>query len=129
MQPSNRTKRTFWILAAAAAIIAVGVVGYVYRSRIKLGLGVMVDETGSRTMAAVCVVLGLFALFCLLLWMLFPILFYFGLKDLRGRTSELNETTKVCACHLARLAEERDRGREQRTKNPSSSGSADQVLQ
>ena len=118
MQLSNRSKRTLWMVVPTIVIAAVAALAYVYRSRIELGLGLLVDETGSRTMAAVCLVLGLFALCCLLVWMVFPILFYVGLKDLRHRTSEMNETTKVCANHLARMAEDCGTRQEQKTKNP-----------
>ena len=41
-------------------------------------------------------------------WMLFPIFVYVGLKDLRRRTAELDRTTKLCAHHLARAAADRD---------------------
>ena len=119
MQPSDRNKRTFWIWIAVAgiAIIASGALAYVYRARLRLGLGLLVDETGSKSMAALCLVLGLFVLVCLVLWMLFPLLVYTGLKDLRRRTSELDETTRLCARHLARLTDDHDQTREKQVND------------
>jgi hypothetical protein len=109
MQLSHRIKRALWITLPFLAILALGALGYAYRIRLKVGLDFLVEETGSRTMAALCLILALFTLVCLLLWMLFPLLVYLGLKDLRRRTSELDETTRVCARHLARLADDRIR--------------------
>jgi hypothetical protein len=117
MQPSNRSKRTLWLVVAGIAIIVLGTLGYIYRTRVRLGLDVLVDETGSRTMAVLCVVLSLLVLCCLLLWMVFPLLVYLGLKDLRRRTSELDETTRACARHLAAMAEECDRPKEKEVRN------------
>lgn len=113
MQSSNPLKRTLGIAVTLIAIAALGALAYVYRERLNLGLTFLIDETGSKTAAAAFVVLALFAVVCLVLWMVFPFLVFVGLKDLRRRTSDLDQSTKLCAQHLAELARNREAHQDQ----------------
>lgn len=99
----EHNRRRMWIGLAAAVVICLGALGYFYRAQLASGFDLVVEETGSATAAAVCLGIGLVALVWMLIWMLFPIVVYLALKDLRRRTSELDESTRICARHLARL--------------------------
>jgi hypothetical protein len=100
-------KRAVWLTVAALLVLVLLVLGYFYRRFLLSGLDLVAEATGSRMTAALSLALGLLALIWLLVWMLFPIFVYFGLRDLRRRTAELDRTTKLCAQHLARAAADR----------------------
>ncbi len=98
-------KRAVWI--ATAAVLAVLIVlGFLYRRFLLSGLDLVAEGTGSRTSAALCLALAFLVLAWLLVWLLFPLFVYFGLRDLRRRTAELDRTMKLCAQHLARTKSE-----------------------
>lgn len=100
-------KRAVWLAIVAVAVLSLVVLAYLYRRFLLSGLDLVAEATGSRKTAAVCLALAVVALLWLLVWMLFPIFVYFGLKDLRRRTAELDRTTKLCAQHLARVTADR----------------------
>jgi hypothetical protein len=102
-QSYHRIRRWIWLAVAAGAGLSMGVAGYLYRSTLLAGFDRLVDEAGSRPVAVACLAAALVVLVWVALWMALPILVYIGLKDLRRRAAELNETTKLCARHLARL--------------------------
>src|SRR5262249_34993720 len=104
MQLTHRNKTILCGVMAATAIGALAALAFLYRTRLRLGLHLLVDETGSKSIAVVCLILGAFVLASLGLWMISPILVYFGLRDLNRRTAALQETTQLCARHLAELA-------------------------
>ena len=89
-------------LAAFAAVMLLLV--FFYRRFLLSGLGLVAEATGGRTSAALCLLLGLLALVWLLVWLLFPLFVYLGMRDLRQRTVELDRTMKLCAQHLTRIA-------------------------
>ena len=96
---SRLGKRAVWI-AIAGVLAVLLVLGFIYRHYLLSGLDLVAEATGSRTSAALCLALALLALVWLLVWLLFPIFVYFGLRDLRRRTAELDRTMKLCAQHL-----------------------------
>jgi hypothetical protein len=106
-QRFHRNRRRIWLGIGLVLVMAAGVSGYIYRSRLRVGFDFLVDETGGNTAAVLSLMIALLALVWVALWFLFPILMYIGLKDLRRRASELEETTKLCARHLARLSGDR----------------------
>jgi hypothetical protein len=86
------------------AALVIGILGYVYRTPLAQVFDELVDESGSQTAAVVSLVIALGLVLLAILWIVFPLMIYLGLRDLRRRTSELDETTRLCARHLARLA-------------------------
>ena len=119
---STRNRRVAWLVGSAVVLLALLVAGYIYRGHVLSALDFIAEATGSRTTAALSVAGGLLVLLWLLLWMLFPIVVYFGLRDLRRRTAELDETTRLCVRHLAQLNAERDLARAQRTESGKAPG-------
>jgi hypothetical protein len=105
----NRSSKAV-VCLALAGILVVGLAafGYVYRGHVLSALDFVGDVTGGRTTAALSLVGGVLVLVWLLLWILFPIVVYLGLKDLRRRTAEVEETTRLCVRHLARLTADHD---------------------
>jgi hypothetical protein len=101
---SSSGKRV-WI-ASAAVLAALLVLAFFLRHFLLSALDLVAEGTGSRTSAALCLLGGLLVLALLLVWVLFPIFVYFGLRDLRRRTAELDRTMKLCAQGLARTAAE-----------------------
>lgn len=95
-------KRAVWLTFAALLVLLVLALVFFYRRFLLSGLDLVAEATGGRLTAALCLALGLLALALLFVWMLFPVFVYFGLKDLRRRTTELDRTMKLCARHLAR---------------------------
>lgn len=98
-------KRAVWI-GTVALVVVLLVLACIYRRFLLSGLNLVAEGTGSRTSAALCLAGALLALAWLLVWLLFPIFVYFGLRDLRRRTAELDRTMKLCAQHLARTTAE-----------------------
>jgi|SRR5579864_8984178 len=97
--PNRCGKRRIWITAAAILAVLI-VVGIFYRRFLLSGLDLVAEATGSRTSAALCLALALLVLVWLLVWLLFPVFVYFGLRDLRRRTAELDRTMKLCVPRL-----------------------------
>jgi hypothetical protein len=104
------------------AIIALGALGYVFRPELSSGFDLLTEEAGSTTAAVVCLAVALLVLLWVALWLLLPIVVYIGLKDLRRRASELDETTKLCARHLARLTAGQDQPRNDHVRKQESTG-------
>ena len=98
-------KRTVWI-ASAAVLTVLLAVGFCYRHFLLSGLDLVAEATGSRKSAALCLVVVLLALLWLFVWLLLPLFVYFGLRDLRQRTAELDRTMKLCAQLLTRTTAE-----------------------
>src|SRR5689334_2273552 len=106
MERFNR--KALGLIFAGLIVIGMAVLIYTYRLRLALVLDLLVQETGSKKAAALCLVGALFILVCALCWMLFPILLYLGLSDLRRRVLALDDATRLCAHQLGRLRDARD---------------------
>ena len=100
-------KRLSWGgIAALLLLLLLLVLGCIYRHHLVAGLDLVGEATGGRTSAALCVALAVLVLVGLIIWMLFPLFVYLGLRDLSRRTAELDQTMKLCAQHLARTSPE-----------------------
>ena len=100
---SRRARRWVWSTLAAAAVLAGSAFAYRFRTPLGQGFDYLVDQSGSKTAAILSLAVALFITVAVLIWILSPLILFFGLRDLRRRTAELDETTRVCARHLARL--------------------------
>jgi hypothetical protein len=96
-------RRMIWVITLLSVLVLV-VLGYVYRRFLLSGLDLVAEGTGGRSTAILCLALGLVALTLIAIWLLLPIFLFFGFRDLRRRTAELDRTTRLCARHLAQLA-------------------------
>lgn len=83
------------LLVFVLVIAALAYLGYRYRGHVLSAFGYVTDATGSKTNAALTVALALAILICLFFWFIFPIVVYLGLRDLRRRTAELDETIQL----------------------------------
>jgi hypothetical protein len=92
------------LIALAVLVAAMLLLVFLYRRFLLSGLDLVGEATGGRTSAALCLLLGLLVLIWLLVWLLFPLFVYLGMRDLRRRTAELDQTMKLCAQHLTRIA-------------------------
>jgi hypothetical protein len=99
-------------------LLALVVLGCIYRGHVLSALDFIAEATGGRTTAALAVLGGLLVVLWLFFWLLLPILVWFGLRDLRHRTAELDESLRVCLRHLAQLAEERELPETTRAADP-----------
>jgi hypothetical protein len=81
-----------WLSASLVGLLIFVYLGYRYRGHVSSAFGWISEETGGDTMAVLVIVLALvglvYAFFCLI----FPIIVYFGLRDLRRRTAEIEKT-------------------------------------
>jgi hypothetical protein len=104
MNRNRRLPEQKWVVRGMVVIVlllGIGALGYVFRGHVLSGLDLVAEATGGRGIALGVIVVSLIALACAFLWMLFPLILYLGLRDLRHRTTELNETIKGCVGHLA----------------------------
>jgi hypothetical protein len=104
----SRRELLAWSVVAVVVLISLATLGYVFRGHVLSALDFVAEATGDRLTALAALVGGLVVLLWLVLWLLFPIIVYLGLKDLRRRTTELDQTTRLCVRHLAQLTAERD---------------------
>lgn len=107
----RQTRRRIWIGVGALVVIGLASLAYFNRALLRWGYDLLVEETGSHTAALGALAAGCVALLWLALWILFPVVVFAGFLQLRRRTVELEETTRLCARHLAQLtarAERRD---------------------
>jgi len=100
---SRGRSRKVRLTVAGLAVLTLSLLGYWFRGHLLSGFGFVAEATGGRTTAALSLALVLLALVCAFFWMILPILVYFGLKDLGRRTTELDQTTRLCLRHLAQL--------------------------
>ncbi len=105
----RRARRRIWMGLAAVVLIGLVSLAYFNRALLRWGYDLLVEETGSHTAAFGCLAAGLLALLWLALWILFPLVVFAGFRELRRRTVELEETTRLCARHLAQLTARADR--------------------
>ena len=104
----SKTKQMIRLAVAILAVLTLGFLSYWFRGHLTSGFGFVAEATGGRTAAALSLALILFILVCAFFWMIFPIVVYFGLKDLRRRTAELDQTSRLCVHHLAQLTANQD---------------------
>lgn len=105
----RQTRRRIWIGVGALVVIGLASLAYFNRALLRWGYDLLVEETGSHTAALGAVAAGCVALLWLALWILFPVVVFAGFLQLRRRTVELEETTRLCARHLAQLTARTDR--------------------
>ena len=104
--PRILRERKVWLAIATIAVLSLLVLGCFYRRFLLSGLDLVGEATGGRISAALALALGLLALVWVFVWMAFPIFVYFGMRDLRRRTAQLDRTTKLCAHYLSRVTAE-----------------------
>jgi hypothetical protein len=102
-QESRMRRRRVWSIVAGLALLTLVFFSYWYRSYLFSGFGLVVEATGGRTLAVLSLALALFVLVCFFFWMIFPMLVYFGLRDIRRRTAKLDQTTRLCLRHIAQI--------------------------
>jgi hypothetical protein len=83
-----------WLSALGLICLALAYFGYRYRGHVFSAFGWISEETGGKTMAVLTIALTLCALIYALFCLLFPIIVCFGLRDLRRRTAEIEQTTQ-----------------------------------
>ena len=110
---ANPRGRALWLVLAVVGVLALLVLGLLYRRHLLAGLDLVAEVTGGRMSALLGLALGLLGCAWILVWMLFPFFVYFGLRELRRRTAELERTTDLCARHLAQLTADRQRAKPQ----------------
>jgi len=71
--------------------------GYRHRGHVSSAFSWISEETGGKTMAVLTIALTLCALVYALFCFIFPILVYLGVRDLRRRTAEMEQTIQMCA--------------------------------
>jgi hypothetical protein len=97
-----------WAIVGGVIALTLAWLGYRFRGHLSSAFGSLADATGGKTIAVLCLALAVFVLVCIFFWMVFPILIYFGLKDLRRRTARLDQTTQVFVQQLAQLSTQQD---------------------
>lgn len=89
--PSDLHHRVFkahWIVPSLILLALAGVT-IRYRGHLFSAFGWITEATGSKSYAALAILLTLFILVCAIFWLILPILLYLGLRDLRQRAAEL----------------------------------------
>lgn len=104
----NTRNRKAWWASVLLLLLTIGVLGYYYRGHITSGFGFLAGTTGGNKSAALSLAFAVLIIVCVFFWMIFPILVWCGLKDLRRRTAELDQTTRLCVHHLAQLSAQQD---------------------
>jgi hypothetical protein len=105
----RRTRRWMWLGVGVLAAIGLASLVYFNHALLRWSYDLLVEETGSHLAAVTFLAAAVLAVLWLVFWMLFPLVVFIGLRDLRRRTLELEETTKLCARHLARLTSRAER--------------------
>jgi hypothetical protein len=100
---SRRRNLMVWATVFGLLAIAIGFIGYRFRGHLSSGFGFLAEATGNKTIAVLSLVLAVLILLCIFAWMVFPILVYLGLKDLRHRTARLDQTAQRSMQYLAQL--------------------------
>jgi H+/Cl- antiporter ClcA len=106
MESRRRGRLWVWLGVWTVVLVALGVVGYIYRAHLLAGLDLVAEGTGSRTTAALSLVGALLVLIILLAWLFLPFILYFGLRKMRRRSDELHEANSLCLSRLAPIRTE-----------------------
>jgi hypothetical protein len=104
---SSLKNRKVWLSIAAVAILSLVVLGFLFRRFILSGLDLAAEAMGSRTIALITLGFALLALVFVIIWMLFPIFVYLGLRDLGRRAAELDVTARLLAAHVGHIVAHR----------------------
>jgi hypothetical protein len=99
--------RKHWKILLSAFLVGLLILayfGYQYSGHVSSAFGWISDETGGNTMAVLVIGLALvgvvYASFCLI----FPMIVYFGLRDLRRRSAHLEKTLETFTTLFVREA-------------------------
>ena len=95
----GRGLRTCWKLSLGAflfGVLLLAYLGYRYRGHVSSAFGFISEETGGTAMAVLTIILSICGLMYGAFCLVFPILAYFGLKDLRRRIAAI-QTTQIVA--------------------------------
>ncbi len=84
----HRVFKAHWIVPSLILIALAGI-AIRYRGHLFSAFGWVTEATGSKSYAALAILLALFILVCVIFWLVLPILLYLGLRDLRQRAAEL----------------------------------------
>lgn len=98
-----KSSRNVWmarLMVAGLVLVVLSYFAYRYRGHLSSAFGWLAQETGGKTLAILVIGLGLWILVCGIFWLIFPILVYFGLKDLRRRTAQLDQTLQMYGRNL-----------------------------
>ncbi len=95
-------------ICAAVVLLALAFSAWWFRGHVFSAFGWLAEAVGGRTLAVLCIALGLGLLVCVFSWLIFPIIVYLGLRDLRRRTAELERAAQVCVQSLSQTAPARD---------------------
>jgi hypothetical protein len=86
-----------WLSAFLVGLLILVYLGYRYRGHVSSAFGWISEETGGNTMAVLVIALALagliYAVFCLIL----PMIVYFGFRDLRRQTAEIEKALHTLA--------------------------------
>lgn len=105
----RRSRRAAWVILGLGLLVGLAAAGYLYRGRLTSAFDLLVEVTGSTANAAWSLGGALVVLLWLALWLLFPFLAYMQLRRLERRAAELDESTRICLRHLARLTSSDDK--------------------
>ena len=105
-----------WLSASLLGLLVLAYFGYRYRAHVSSAFGWISEETGGKAMGVLTIALTLcglvYAFFCLI----FPIIVYVGLRDLRRRMAEIEKTLQTFVSLSTREANDRRVGPEARGK-------------
>ena len=105
---SRSTSSKIWGTIAGVLALALVILGYRHRGHLSSAFGYLTDATGGRTIAILSLIAAFFLLACFVFWLVFPILVYLGLRDVRRRTARLDQTLELCGQQLVWLTGQRD---------------------
>lgn len=117
-----RPKRLAWLSIVSLGTLVLVIAGFVYRSRVRSGFDLLEEAVGSASLAWASLAGGFFLLFVLMIWLCLPLFLYIWLRTIRRRLREVEETTKLCARHLARLTTAPGPSAEKPLSEPKQSG-------
>lgn len=106
VESSRRLRLFLWLGVWTVVLVALGVVGYLYRAHLLAGLDLVAEGTGSRTTAALSLAGALLVLIILLAWLFLPFILFFGLRKMRRRSEELHQATNLCLSRLGPILPE-----------------------
>lgn len=90
--------RKYWKIWSSALLLVVLTViyfGFHYRAHVSSAFGWISEETGGKTMAVLTIALSLLALVYGLFCLIFPIIVFVRLNDLRRRVNEVAQNVEM----------------------------------
>jgi hypothetical protein len=107
MKAALRKYWKMWVAVCVLALLFLAYFAYRHRAHVSSAFGWISEETGGKTIAVLTIALTLCGLVYGLFCFIFPILVYSGLRDLRRRTAEIEQTIQMCAKTLTGEGSER----------------------